>query len=139
MAKSVENFSKKPQKFMSSSFNRSELRRVAKYYRLVSWAILASIGVNVLLVLSASSPSTQIIAFFVLIGVGIFQFYVLYNLGTSLKFPGVLLVLIVLSVFIPILALALLAYMHSRAMKLFKSAGVKVGFMGANPDSIKDE
>lgn len=124
---------------MSSSFTRSELRKVAKYYRLVSWAILASIGVNVLLLLSASSPSTQLIALILLVLVGIFQFYVLYNLGKSLKFSGALLVLIVLSVFIPILALGILAYMHSQAMKLFKAAGVKVGFMGANPDSIKGE
>ncbi|AFY83074.1 hypothetical protein [Oscillatoria acuminata] len=124
---------------MNSSFTRSELRKVAKYYRLVSWAILASLGVNLLLLLSASSPSTQLIVLILLIVVGIFQFYVLYNLGKSLNLPGALIILIVLSAFVPLLALALLAYMHDRAMKLFKSAGVKVGFMGANPASIKDE
>ncbi|WP_254565088.1 hypothetical protein [Oscillatoria sp. HE19RPO] len=124
---------------MSSSFTRSELRKVAKYYRLVSWAILAGIGINALLLLSASYPWVQLIASISFIGVCIFQIYVLYNLAKSLKLSGALIVLIVLSTFVPILALAILAYMHEQAMKLFKSAGVKVGFMGANPDSIKDE
>jgi hypothetical protein len=42
----------------------------------------------------------------------------------------------ILGLFVPILGLLVLLLMHDRAMKAMKAAGIKVGFMGTDPNSI---
>ena len=38
--------------------------------------------------------------------------------------------------FLPFMGLLILLSIHDKAMKAMKAAGVKVGFMGADPNSI---
>ncbi|WP_413175541.1 hypothetical protein [Anabaena azotica] len=38
--------------------------------------------------------------------------------------------------FVPLLSLLILLYLHSQAINALKAAGINVGFMGADPESI---
>jgi hypothetical protein len=45
-------------------------------------------------------------------------------------------VLLIIGFVVPFVGLLILLFWHDRAMKTLKSAGIKVGFMGAEPKSI---
>ena len=117
---------------MNTSFSRPELQKIAKYHRLVLWSLLAVIPGN----LSNLVFSDQRIVFAVYFAAAVFQIFALYKLGRSLKISVVLLILFMLGLFVPLLSLLILLFLHDKAMKAMKAAGVKVGFMGADPNTI---
>jgi len=117
---------------MSTTFSRLELQEIAKYHRLLLWSILAAVVAN----LSSLSLGDQPIGLLVYFAAAAFQIFTLYKLGTSLKLSVVWMVLFVVGLFVPLLGLLILLSMHDKAMKAMKAAGVKVGFMGADPNSI---
>jgi sugar phosphate permease len=117
---------------MNTSFSRPELQKIAKYHRLVLWSILAVIPGS----LSNLVFSDQRIVFVVYFAAAVFQIFALYKLGRSLKISVVLLILFMLGLFVPLLSLLILLFLHDKAMKAMKAAGVKVGFMGADPNTI---
>lgn len=117
---------------MNTTFSHLELQEIAKYHRLLLWSVLAAIVAN----LSRLSLGDQPIGLLVYFAAAVFQIFALYKLGRSLKLSVVLLVLFMVGLFVPILGLLLLLLMHDKAMKAMKAAGVKVGFMGADPNSI---
>jgi hypothetical protein len=45
-------------------------------------------------------------------------------------------VLLIIGLVVPFVGLLILLSLHDRAMKTLKAAGIKVGFMGADPKSI---
>jgi hypothetical protein len=117
---------------MSTAYTRSEFQKIAKYHRLLLWSILAAILANIaILALGNNSISSQIY----LVAEG-FQIFALYKLGKTLKLSAAWMLLFIIGLFIPILGLLILLLMHNRAMKAMRAAGVPVGFMGANPNSI---
>jgi len=67
----------------------------------------------------------------------IFYLVALYKLVRSLKLSLAWMVLFVISLFVDVLSLLIMLVIQDKAVKTLKSAGVKVGFMGADPDSIK--
>ncbi|MDB9421139.1 MAG: hypothetical protein EWV55_17250 [Microcystis viridis Mv_BB_P_19951000_S69] len=117
---------------MNTTFSRLELQEIARYHRLLLWSILAAIVAN----LSRLSLGDQPIGLLVYFAAAVFQIFALYKLGRSLKFSAVWMVLFIVGSLVPLLGLLILLLMHNRAMKAMKSAGVKVGFMGADPNSI---
>lgn len=117
---------------MSTTFSRLELREIAKYHKLLLWSILVAIVAN----LSPLSLGDQFISSLIYFSAAVFQIFSLYKLGRSLKLSVVWMVLLMVGLFIPLLGLLILLFMHNEAMKAMKSAGVKVGFMGADPNSI---
>jgi hypothetical protein len=117
---------------MSATFSRLELQEIAKYHRLVLWSILAAIVAN----LSRLSLGDQPIGLLVYFAAAAFQIFALYKLGTSLKISVVWMILFIIGLFVPLLGLLILLSMHDKAMKAMKAAGVKVGFMGADPNTI---
>ncbi|HIK14957.1 MAG TPA: hypothetical protein IGS53_06635 [Leptolyngbyaceae cyanobacterium M33_DOE_097] len=117
---------------MSTAFSRPELQAIAKYHRLLLWSILAAIIAN----LSRLSLGDQPIGLLVYFLAAVFQIFALYKLGRTLKLSIVWMILLIVGLFIPLIGLLILLLMHDKAMKVMKSSGVKVGFMGADPDSI---
>ncbi|MBD2465239.1 hypothetical protein H6G89_29960 [Oscillatoria sp. FACHB-1407] len=117
---------------MSKLFNRSELKDIAQSHRLVLWSLLAGIVIS-LLRFSGIDPQLGNLLY---IAAALFQIFSLFRLGTALKLSAVLLVLLIIGLFIPIVSLFILLYMHSEAMRVLKQGGVNVGFMGADPNSI---
>lgn len=117
---------------MSTTFSRLELQKIAKYHKLLLWSILAAIAAN----LSRLYLGDHLIGLPVYFGAAAFQIFALYKLGKSLKLSSVWMILFILSLFVPLLGLVILLLMHDKAMKAMKTAGIKVGFMGANSNSI---
>jgi len=123
---------RKKESHMSTTFSRLELQEIAKYHRLLLWSILAALVAN----LSHLSLGDQPIGLLVYFSAAAFQIFTLYNLGTSLKLSVVWMVLLMVGLFLPFMGLLILLSIHDKAMKAMKAAGVKVGFMGADPNSI---
>jgi len=117
---------------MSTTFSRLELQEIAKYHRLLLWSILAAVVAN----LSRLFLGDQPIGLLVYFAAAAFQIFTLYKLGTSLKLSVVWMVLLMVGLFLPFMGLLILLTIHDKAMKAMKAAGVKVGFMGADPNSI---
>lgn len=108
-------------------FSQSELQEIAKYHRLLLWSVLLSI-VLVLARLPLGHP-------FSLMVTGL-QIVSLYQLGKVFRLSGLRMALFIFGLFIPLANLVILLLMHQRVVKTMKMAGVKVGFMGANPKTI---
>jgi len=117
---------------MSTTFSRLELQEIAKYHRLLLWSTLAVFVAK----LSRLSLGDQPIGLLVYFLAAAFQIFALYKLGTSLKLSVVWMVLLMVGLFLPFMGLLILLSIHDKAMKAMKAAGVKVGFMGADPNSI---
>ncbi len=117
---------------MSKNFSRLELQEIAKYHRLLLWSTLAVFVAK----LSRLSLGDQPIGLLVYFLAAAFQIFALYKLGSSLKHSVVCMVLLMVGLFVPLLSLLILLSIHDKAMKTMKAAGVKVGFMGADPNSI---
>ena len=117
---------------MSTTFSRLDLQEIAKYHRLLLWSILAALVAN----LSRLSLGNEPIGLLIYFAAAAFQIFTLYKLATSLKLSVVWMVLFMVGLFVPLLGLLILFSLHDKAMKAMKAAGVKVGFMGADPNSI---
>jgi hypothetical protein len=117
---------------MSTTFSRLELQEIAKYHRLLLWSLLVALVAN----LSHLYLGDQPIGLLVYFPAAAFQIFTLYKLGTSLKLSVVWMVLLMVGLFLPFMGLLILLSIHDKAMKAMKAAGVKVGFMGADPNSI---
>jgi sugar phosphate permease len=114
---------------MNQSYTSAELREIAKAQKLLIWSVAAGI-------LSFFVIATRM-GILISLAISIFQIFALYKLGTALKLSVVWLVLFAVGMFIPLLNLLLLLSTNEKANKALKVAGVKVGFMGANPDDIR--
>ena len=117
---------------MSTTFSRPELQEIAKYHRLLLCSILVAIVAN----LAYLFLGYQFISLLLYFGAAVFQIFAIYKLGRSLKLSVVWMVLLIVGLFVPLLSLLILLLMHDKAMKAMKSGGVKVGFMGADSNSI---
>jgi hypothetical protein len=117
---------------MSVTYTRPELQEIARNHRLLLLSILAAILAN----LSSYSIDNRPIGLVIYFAAAGFQIFALYKLGRALKFSAVWMLVFILGLFVPVLGLLLLLLMHDRAMKSMKAAGIKVGFMGADPKSI---
>ncbi|MGM3305182.1 hypothetical protein ACSQ6I_04205 [Anabaena sp. WFMT] len=117
---------------MSITYTTPELRKIAQYHKLLLWSILVAILAN-LIRLTINNTSIVLPIYFAAVG---FQIFALYNLGKSLKLSIVLMIFLFVCLFIPLLSLIILLFIHSQAVTALKAAGIKVGFMGADPESI---
>jgi hypothetical protein len=117
---------------MTTALSRLELQEVAKYHRLLLWSLLAAIAAN----LAYRSLGEAFIGIFVYLAAAVLQIFAIYKLGKSLKISRTYMLLLIVGLFVPLLGLLILLFMHDKAMKTMKSAGIKVGFMGADPASI---
>jgi hypothetical protein len=118
--------------------DRDKLRRVARYQQWVLYALLANIVINVLVMANAMAGYSAILATIgTLVGLlvvvaGMVAIYLLakeiYNVGI-----GVLCAVLML---LPCISLIALLIVNGKATTYLQQRGVKVGLMGANPDTI---
>jgi hypothetical protein len=121
--------------------DREKTRSVARYQRLVMYALLANIGLNILsfaLQGSMRGPGGLLISLAVLVGgLGVigFSMTAMFLLANTLHNPiiGAICAFLVL---IPCVALITLLVINQQASTYLTARGVKVGFMGADPNSI---
>jgi hypothetical protein len=112
-------------------------RRIAQYQRWVLYALLA----NILLYIFAL-PNTGgrlfvgliIAALFVLIG--IFAVFAVFKLAQELSGTAVAVICAIL-MFMPCISLITLLIVNQKATGFLQSQGIKVGFMGTDPNNIK--
>lgn len=116
--------------------DRDKLRRVAKYQQWVIYSILANIGINVasmaargqdLVVVLAIATVAIVILLFIIASIGL--------LANELMGIGLAIVCGILMV-VPCISLITLLVVNGKATTFLQQHGVKVGFMGANPNSI---
>ena len=123
--------------------DREKLRRVAKYQKWVIYALLVNIVMNIALnavAMSAQQPGAGsllillgiLFVALIIAGITMVAVFMLANAVYSAA-GGVLCAILML---IPCVSLITLLVLNSRATTVLQQGGVKVGFMGANPDQI---
>ncbi len=133
-----------PQPFPSAfagGEDREKLRRVARYQQLVMYALLANIGLNVVSFGVQTSMQGQLglgLALAILtaaLAVIAFSMTAMFLLANTLHNPivGVICAFLML---IPCIALITLLVINQQASTYLSTHGVKVGFLGANPNPI---
>ncbi len=136
---SPQSDSQFPQGFapgVAPGLDREKLRRVAKYQQWVIYSILANIGINIasmaargqdLVVALAIGAVALVILVLIIASIGL--------LANELMGIGLAIVCGFLMI-VPCISLITLLVVNGKATSFLQQHGVKVGFMGANPNSI---
>lgn len=117
---------------MNTTYTTPEIRKIAEYHKLLLWSILVAILANFIRFALNNSP-IGLLVYFAAAG---FEIFALYKLGRSLKYSIVLMIFLFVCLFIPLVSLLILLFVNSQAITALKAAGIKVGFMGADLESI---
>ena len=121
--------------------DREKTRDVARYQRMVMYALLANLGLNIGAIAIQSATRGQgglAVAFAILaaaLAIAIFSIVAMFLLANSLHNPVVGVLCAILMV-VPCLSLITLLVINQQATSFLKSRGVRVGFLGADPNSI---
>jgi hypothetical protein len=131
-------FAGQPTTPFAAGVDRDKLRRVARYQQFVLYALLANILVNVV-VLAARGLGFEgvasLLAVFLGLPVVVFAMASIFLLANEM-FNAVIGVLCVLLMIVPCIMLLALLFVNGKATAYLQRHGVKVGFMGANPNTI---
>ena len=123
--------------FTGDGAKREQLRSVARYQQWVIYALLVNIILNVLAmtVRTPDQPVVPLIIGVCAIGIAIFTAVAIFLLSRALGHPvsGAFRALLM---FVPCISLIVLLMTNQQATTFLTQNGVKVGFMGANPDKI---
>jgi Mn2+/Fe2+ NRAMP family transporter len=120
----------------STAPNRDKLQRVAKYQRWVIFALLANIVVNIL----AFGTMTQSLP--VRLGVLVISLVVVVFAITSIVLLAKEVINIGVAIlcgilmFVPCVSLIVLLVVNQKATSYLQQHGIKVGFLGVDPNSI---
>jgi len=116
---------------------REKLRRVARYQRWVLYALLGQILVYVLMLLlyGAGFYGTGGAISYLFLPLAIFSMVAIFLLGKELIHVALAAICTVLMI-LPCISLLVLLVINGRATRLLQQHGVKVGLMGANPNTI---
>jgi hypothetical protein len=124
---------------------REKLREVAKSQKLVIYALLAQIILNVAAIGSnvggaagaQNGPNlVPLIVGVLSLGVAVFSLVAMYKLCSSLGDNPALSILFTLLMCVPCISLIILLVKNGQATSMLQAHGVKVSFMGADPNSI---
>jgi hypothetical protein len=116
--------------------DREKLRRVAKYQQWVIYALLANIIMNVVgLAGGQAELPVRMGILVVALAVAVCAMVSIFLLANELYNVGIG-VLCAIVMIIPCIALITLLIVNGKATGFLQQHGVKVGFMGANPNSI---
>jgi hypothetical protein len=115
--------------------DKQVLREVAAAQRLVVYCVLGQIAFVVVRILALEVQMLALWVVLVVGGLGLIAFQVIsvVRLAKPLKEPTILYGILM---FIPYLSFIMLVVISGKATKLLKEAGIKVGLMGADPNSI---
>ena len=126
---------------MPGGAEREKMRSVARYQRLVMYALLANIGLNVLSLGLRGSVRGEAglgVALAILaaaLAIAAFSVTAMFLLANTLHNPVVGVICAVL-MFVPCISLITLLIVNGQATSFLSSRGVKVGFMGVDPNTI---
>lgn len=121
--------------------DRERTRSVARYQRLVMYALLANLGLNIGAMVMQAATQGQggiVVAFAILaaaLAIAVFSIVAMFLLANTLHNPVVGVLCAILMV-VPCLSLITLLIINQQATAFLKSRGVRVGFLGADPNSI---
>ena len=115
---------------------REALRRVAKYQRFVIFALLANILANIVSVATLGQDlPIRLVVMALSLGVAVFAMVSIFLLAKEVINTGVGVLCAILMI-VPCISLIVLLVVNQKATSFLQNNGVRVGFLGANPDSV---
>jgi len=97
--------------------------------------LLANILLNVAFVVGLRSPPVMIVIFLCAMVIVVFTILSVFLLAKEVTNIGIAILCAIL-MFIPCISLLILLVINQRATSYLQGHGIKVGFMGVNPDTI---
>jgi hypothetical protein len=116
--------------------SRDRLRQIARYQQWVIIALLVNIAFNVIfMAVGGQGPGARLLAGLLSLPIIAGTAAVMFLLANRLYGTGVGVLCAILTV-LPCIALITLLVVNQKATTTLQQAGVKVGLLGANPNSI---
>jgi hypothetical protein len=117
--------------------DRDKLRRVARYQQWVLYALLANICINVgsFAARQSNDPLTNLVVLGLLLSIAIISMAAVFLLAKEL-YSAVIGVLCAVLMILPCISLITLLIVNGKATSFLQQHGIKVGFMGTNPNTI---
>lgn len=120
----------------SADPTRGRVRRVAKYQRIVIFALLASIITNILVVATVGqAPTIRLVILVLSLSVAIFAMVAVFFLAKEVM-NTVLGVLCAVLMVVPFISLIALLVVNQKATSYLQRNGVRVGFFGTDPNRL---
>jgi hypothetical protein len=124
-----------PSKFAGAP-DRENLRAVAKYQRWVMYSLLANLAVNIaFFATGALDPIIRALMLIPMLAIAGFSIVSVALLASRLMNTAVAVLCGILVLF-PCISLITLLIVNQKATTYLQQHGVKVGFLGANPNTI---
>jgi hypothetical protein len=120
---------------VAGSADREQLRRVAKRQQRVLYVLLAQIVIYFLLLSFQAADAMRGILGVAFLVLAVFGIVAVFLLAKEVMHIAIA-VICTLLMFVPCISLLVLMVVNGRATKLLQKNGLKVGFMGVNPDTI---
>jgi len=99
------------------------------------YCVLGQFGIAFGNIIASNAHLPVLFYFDMVLAVGLLVFMIMSVIGLS-KALGLSPVVYVILMFIPCVSLIMLISLSGKATTILKQAGIKVGFMGADPNSI---
>ena len=115
---------------------REPIRRVAKFQRYVIFALLANILANIITFATRGQDlPARLVVIALYAGVAVFAMVAIFLLAKEVFNTGVGVLCAILMI-VPFISLIVLLVINQKATSYLQSNGVRVGFLGTNPNSI---
>jgi hypothetical protein len=130
-------FAGQPTAPYSPGLDREKLRRVAKYQQWVLYALLATICINIgsIAVRQANEPLVNLGVLVVALAIAALSMVAIFLLAKELYNAGIGVLCAILMI-VPCISLITLLIVNGKATSFLQQNGIKVGFMGVNPNRI---
>lgn len=117
--------------------DREKLRRVAKYQQWVINALAVNIAINIVAVVARGHQSIALSLgmLAVAVSVAVFAMVAIFLLARELYHIGIAVVCAILMI-VPCISLIVLLVVNGKATAYLQQHGIKVGFLGTNPNTI---
>jgi hypothetical protein len=120
----------------ANSVDREKLRRVAKYQQWVLYTLLANIVINLMAMSTRGGGTAVSLALGGLaLVIVVISMFAVFRLANELYNIAVGIVCAVLMI-VPCVSLLTLLIVNGKATTFLQQRGIKVGFMGVNPNTI---
>lgn len=121
----------------SSGMDREKLRRVAKYQQRVINALAVYIAVYIVAMIARGhhNVAVSLVAALAVLSVVVFAMVAIFLLAKELYNVGIAILCTILMI-VPCISLITLLIVNGKATSFLQQHGIKVGFMGTNPNNI---
>jgi len=130
-------FAGQPSSPIATGMDREKLRRVARYQQWVLYALLANICINIasIAVRQANEFMLSLGVLAVALAIIAVSMIAIFLLANELYNAGIGVLCAILMI-VPCIQLITLLIVNGKATSFLQQNGIKVGFMGANPNTI---